>query len=339
MCFNRRRAGEASNIKLETARENTMFGEANEEVLKCLSKFEKAMVNCLSRFETRGKRGHPVPILMIKLMCRNVEIIADLENRHIMGIRDENKYLFAIPDTEDSKYRVHSIITFYAVECGAERPELLRSTKLRKHLATMTQVHNLSESELDIVAKFMGHDIRIHRKYYRLPEKTTELAKVGTLLNTLNEGVVDIREAEDMVLKKAESSTLELSEEEDSEDEVDVYSDDLECENTSGLSINLNEREDASSPSINLNNHEPTEKEFGSTEATPPKIHSVCIKVPWSVEELTIVKSVFKQFLGVDYLPSKSSIEAAQKKYVLLQKRKWSVIKDKIKYLQKTGTK
>ena len=34
----------------------------------------------------------------------------------------------------------------------------------------------------------MGHDVAIHRDYYRLPEHTVELAKVSKLLMALDSG-------------------------------------------------------------------------------------------------------------------------------------------------------
>ena len=34
----------------------------------------------------------------------------------------------------------------------------------------MSQILNLNENELDVLARFMGHDIKVHRKYYRLPD-------------------------------------------------------------------------------------------------------------------------------------------------------------------------
>ena len=35
---------------------------------------------------------------------------------------------------------------------------------------------------MDQLANFLGHDIRIHREFYRLPEKTLQLAKVSKVL-------------------------------------------------------------------------------------------------------------------------------------------------------------
>ncbi len=52
----------------------------------------------------------------------------------------------------------------------------------------MTQVLNLKENELDILARFLGHDIRVHREYYRLPDQTLQVAKVAKLLIAMEDG-------------------------------------------------------------------------------------------------------------------------------------------------------
>ena len=54
-------------------------------------------------------------------------------------------------------------------------------------MTTLAQVLNLSESSHDIMATFQGHDIRIHREIYRLPEETMQIAKVAKLLYCIND--------------------------------------------------------------------------------------------------------------------------------------------------------
>lgn len=70
----------------------------------------------------------------------------------------------------------------YAQERKAEHPELLRSTKLRKQVATLCQLLDLSEQELEQVATFMGHDFRVHRDFYRQTDKTFQIGKISKLL-------------------------------------------------------------------------------------------------------------------------------------------------------------
>lgn len=76
----------------------------------------------------------------------------------------------------------------YASQCGAKHHEHLRSTQLRKHVATLSQVLNLKNNELDQVGDFLGHDIRVHRDFYRLPVPTTQLAKISKLLLSMERG-------------------------------------------------------------------------------------------------------------------------------------------------------
>ena len=60
----------------------------------------------------------------------------------------------------------------FAQKCGAKNPDALKSTKLRKHVATLSTVLNMTETEMDQLANFLGHDLVVHREYYRLPEGT-----------------------------------------------------------------------------------------------------------------------------------------------------------------------
>ena len=75
----------------------------------------------------------------------------------------------------------------------------------------MTQILNLEEYELDGVARFLGHDLNIHRQYYRLPENTIQLAKAVKVLMAVDRGVsqfsgkklndIEIKDIEKMELK------------------------------------------------------------------------------------------------------------------------------------------
>ncbi|CAG9824529.1 unnamed protein product [Phaedon cochleariae] len=69
-----------------------------------------------------------------------------------------------------------------------ESPETITSTKLGKYVATVFQVFNLKENECDWLARHLGHDIRVHREYYRLHENTVELTKVSRLLLAVDQG-------------------------------------------------------------------------------------------------------------------------------------------------------
>ena len=49
---------------------------------------------------------------------------------------------------------------------------------------------DLQGKELDWLARHMGHDIQVHREYYRLRVPTIELANVSKTLAVVDEGSV-----------------------------------------------------------------------------------------------------------------------------------------------------
>ncbi|XP_045903641.1 uncharacterized protein LOC123969915 [Micropterus dolomieu] len=102
-------------------------------------------------------------------------------------ILDTNKYVFARPKS-DSHIRRSDCLRKFANLCDAKHSATLTSTQLRKQIATLCQIMNLKDHELDQVAKFMGHDIRVHREYYRLTENTLQLAKMSKLLMAIECG-------------------------------------------------------------------------------------------------------------------------------------------------------
>lgn len=47
---------------------------------------------------------------------------------------------------------------------------------------------DLKENELEWLCSHMGHNINVHREYYRLPKNTLEVAKIGKLLMAIEQG-------------------------------------------------------------------------------------------------------------------------------------------------------
>lgn len=182
--FNRRRGGEVAKMQLKGFLERDTAA-LHKDIAVGLTKFEQKLCAHFSRVEIRGKRGRKVAVLLSPDM---VDALTHLISRRTeCGVPEENTFLFARPNCL-SPYRGQDCLRIYANECGAQNPELLRSTQLRKHVATLSQVLNLKNHELDQVADFLGHDIRVHREYYRLPEATTQLAKISKLLLAMEKG-------------------------------------------------------------------------------------------------------------------------------------------------------
>ena len=112
-----------------------------------------------------------------------------IEARGAVGVLEHNPHLFARPGCQTA-YRGCDALKIFSKKSAAEHPEYVTSTKLRKHVATLSQVLCLKDNELDVLAGFMGHDIKVHREYYRLPENTLQTAKVAKLLMLLEKGQI-----------------------------------------------------------------------------------------------------------------------------------------------------
>jgi len=75
------------------------------------------------------------------------------------NVLESNLYVFAQPKS-GSHLRGSDVMKKYDSECGAQCPEALRGTALRKHVAIISQVLNLRDNDLDLFAQYMGHSIK-----------------------------------------------------------------------------------------------------------------------------------------------------------------------------------
>lgn len=183
--FNRRRSGEVQRMHLTDY--ERCHGHSNNDVFEGLTKWEQKLCQGLTRVEIKGKRGRKVPILLTSEMKEAVDAL--VAAREVVGISEENTYLFARPSLgSKTPLRGSDCLAIMAAESNAQCPAALTSTILRKHIATVSQLFCLKNHELDILANFLGHDIRVHREYYRLPDDTLQMTKVARLLLAMEKG-------------------------------------------------------------------------------------------------------------------------------------------------------
>lgn len=181
--FNRKRSGEAERMSVQSFHDARSGGQVDAVVKSALTEFEKHLCQTHLRVEIMGKKGRKVPVLLTKEMQRNIDTL--LKKRKF-----KSQFLFARVGSQISTYRGSDCIREFALQCGAKNPATITSTKLRKQLATLAQVLNLKENSQDILATFQGHDIRVHREFYRLPHDALEVAKVSKLLHCVNNGTI-----------------------------------------------------------------------------------------------------------------------------------------------------
>ncbi len=139
--------------------------------------------------EIRGKRGRKVPIILTKDMQESIDLLN--HTRAAVGIAEKNPYVFARPTKQSlGCIRACDSLRRFKRECEPplSNPEHVTGTKLRKYIATISQVLALKETEVDWLARHLGHDINVHREFYRLHESTIEIAKVSKLLLAVDSG-------------------------------------------------------------------------------------------------------------------------------------------------------
>ena len=186
--FNRKRAGEAQRILIKNFDDGLLCKRISKDAEACLSMVEKKLLNKFQRIEIKGKRGRRVPVLMRNIHVKAIELI--INNRKEAGVADENPFIFAINNYNSmNPIDACGVMRTVSSEANLEKPELLRSTKLRKHVATMAQLLCLDKPELEQLSQFMGHSLNVHLEFYRLPVDVVQIAKVGKVLQAMEDGL------------------------------------------------------------------------------------------------------------------------------------------------------
>ncbi|KAF5287817.1 hypothetical protein FQA39_LY15678 [Lamprigera yunnana] len=65
---------------------------------------------------------------------------------------------------------------------------VLFSEDVQDHIKLLLEIFNMSESELEQLATFMGHTINVHKNSYRLPDDVYQTAKITKLLLLMGKG-------------------------------------------------------------------------------------------------------------------------------------------------------
>lgn len=71
--------------------------------------------------------------------------------------------------------RASDLIRKFGKESGAKYPENITSTRLRKHVATVTQSLNLTEGDIEQLATFMGHTKDVRKQFFRLSDNAFQV--------------------------------------------------------------------------------------------------------------------------------------------------------------------
>lgn len=96
-------------------------------------------------------------------------------------IDSENDFLFAKPCSDIPVVR-YKFLQNHATKSKVENHQAITCTRLRKHVATITLILNMSSSDVEKLAKFMGHTLKVQLGAYQLPDDIYQTAKLSKRL-------------------------------------------------------------------------------------------------------------------------------------------------------------
>ncbi|XP_056256201.1 uncharacterized protein LOC130184300 isoform X2 [Seriola aureovittata] len=185
---------EVSKVTLQSFqdREET---ELHGDAAVCQSQFEQILskrnvkINVITKSGRKNVEKKVAVTLTPELLSAITLLVT---KRKACGVHERNPFLFARPVAIcTSFYQGQTCISTFAARCGAKKPENLRSTFFRKHIARIFQILSFTNDELDQLARVLGRDIRTDREHYQTPEAALDIAKISELLLAMEYGSLE----------------------------------------------------------------------------------------------------------------------------------------------------
>lgn len=208
-----------------------------------------------------------------------------------------NPYLFALPGTNGpiSGYHVFRKHVINALN-DPSKTATLTSTKLRKHLATISQILRMGQEELEQLASFMGHTTKTPQEWYRLPQDLYQIAKVSKVLLMSQKSSIKTYKGE-----KLDELIVEL----------EIFgSDESEDSETENLSVETTTIQESNSEAQKI----PAKKKKGE-------------KKKWSKKEKQVTETFFNNHISKHLAPKHEVLDFMKLYPTLFADRKWDSIK------------
>ncbi|XP_074106560.1 uncharacterized protein LOC141532219 [Cotesia typhae] len=346
LVFNRRRVGDIQNILLSDLNRIECISKKNDhEEFNLLDDIGKKIAEKFFKIEVRGKRDRTVSVIAGADVIKEINLL--IRHRISVNVPATNEYLFGLPNKVDDRIRVINIckeMRSFSVLCGAEKPELLRGTGLRKHVATKCIELELNDNALGDVMKHMGHSEKIHREIYQQPIKSKTIVGVAKVLEAV-QGPVDMDEEEnemddvsDFIVIPSEAAEKES----DNKSDEPVFVSQPSCSHDINTSVEEDNLNDSSGPSTRENLDIQLNLDYGNqmvlnSVSNDNDNKKICRKTSeitetiqkkrWTKTEVDIVTSAFKYNLESGTLPSLEDIDDLQEKYPCMMARSRESIK------------
>lgn len=306
--LNRKRPGELQRMLLNTYEESmkNVNNQNYEEFSEAVSATENILMKHFKRVVIRGKRGRGVPVLFSQDVQKHIELLFKCRSSFVPK---NNPYLFGQTNSREPIYG-YKILQKYSKDCGARNPSAITSTRLRKHLATLSQIFNMNENDLEQLATFMGHTLGVHRSSYRLPDDVFQTAKIAKILLLMEQGSLS-----DFKGKTLDEINVNL--------EADIFEthDNIIDESVAEKIDDLSEEISNEALEINKKICNPPKKRKCSV---PTKKR---ILTPWTEEQKKIVLSFFKKHIKDKRAPKRHECEELLKRFPQLKNKEWQKIK------------
>ena len=183
--FNRKRQGEASELQVSdyVNAVRCQPDAINRDVYDNLDEISQVVADYHFRIEFVGKRNQRGALMLTKPMQNAMTTLIAMRKLHV---NPTVSCLFARPGKCVTPLRGLDCLFQAAVAAKAKTPELFKSTRLRKQLATMTQALELSTNYKEHLATYMGHRLQVHDTYYRQQLDVVDRSKVASILLKIN---------------------------------------------------------------------------------------------------------------------------------------------------------
>ncbi|XP_060563321.1 uncharacterized protein LOC132722776 isoform X3 [Ruditapes philippinarum] len=338
--FNRRRCHEVQALRLSAyAARKIGKNEVGEEIRGELTQFERRLLHSQEHVVIRGKTGRGVPVILPSDVKGALDFLTNQDVRKKAGILKDNPYVFA--NNGAGVFRAYDSIKEVASSsaAGLIKPNLLRTSNMRKYMATMLQALNTTEAERQWVIDHLGHTMNVHRVHYRQTSDVIERVDVAKILLIQDMGLVSKYRG-----KKLEDIQLnDVLQDVESEEGVNGADDESSLELDSGLSKELergslmfnNNVSEEYIPDIMDEDEEEEDDDYEEiNKPSKRKPKKPCNRQKWSLMEENELKELFKEEFKCLKLPGQKRIEKMMKvslsKNGEIHKRKRDTIKKKL---------
>ncbi|XP_024084023.1 uncharacterized protein LOC106662998 isoform X2 [Cimex lectularius] len=280
--LNRRRPGELQQMPIHVYDAFSGDNSSYENFNQALTSIEKILLNQFKCIVVRGKYGCGVPVFISPEVQNDIQLLIKFRNK---CVPEGNIYLFGLPDCY-TPIVCFNVLKKMAKEAGVSNPKAISSAKLRKHLATLSQLFDLKEAEIEKLASFMGHALEVQKNSYMLQDDVHQTAKMSKLLLLMENGQTEAYKG-----KNLEQININLDEiiEDESDDENEIMT---------NFETRFHEQERCS--------HEQRKTVPEKTAAGKMKKR---VLVPWTTEQKQLVKQFFKSHIKTKTAPKKRECE------------------------------